>query len=350
MRQCLVTGGAGFIGSAIAPFLVENYDQVIAVDSLHPQVHPARSRPDALHSDVKLIVGDVSKRKIWDEILSDLKPEVIIHLAAETGTGQSLSEGSRHAKANVLGTTQMLDALVRHHRIPKRIILSSSRAVYGEGAWRDTGTGETVYPGLRSKHQLEAGQWDFPRMESLPFDAATTTPNPTNIYASTKLSQEHILRAWTSAFEVEHFILRLQNVYGPGQSLYNAYTGIVQIFCQIAKEKKRIPVYEDGQITRDFVFIDDVARAIATAAELQGHSGNYDVGSGVTTTLLSLASLIARQYGAPEPVVTGQFRNGDIRHASCNTARTKRDLNWQPTVALRDGVERLADWIRSRTN
>ncbi len=140
--------------------------------------------------------------------------------------------------------------------------LTSSRAgQYGEGAWIDRRTGAISYPGQRSRAQLERGQWDFPGLQCLPFDAAATTPNPTSVYGATKLAQEHILKSWALSFDVEIGLLRLQNVYGPGQSLSNPYTGIVSLFARLAREGKSIPVYEDGEIVRDFVFIDDVAEA-----------------------------------------------------------------------------------------
>ena len=197
----------------------------------------------------------------WDALLGDLTPDTVVHLAAETGTGQSLTEASRDAQVNVVGTTQMLDAFVRGDNRPGRIILTSSRAVYGEGAWVDA-DGRTVYPGQRSRAMLESGTWDFPKMSALAFSSQLTTPVPTSVYGSTKLAQEHVLLSWCVAMDVTPVIFRLQNVYGPGQSLTNPYTGIVSLFAQKAKAGEVIPVYEDGLIVRDFVFIDDVVSAL----------------------------------------------------------------------------------------
>ena len=159
----------------------------------------------------------------------------------------------------------MLDAFVRHGCIPGRVVLTSSRAVYGEGAWRDT-NGRVVYPGQRSRAMLEAKQWDFPGLTPVPSDATRTEPRPASIYGATKLTQELVLRAWALSFGVEIGLLRLQNVYGPGQSLSNPYTGIVSLFARLAKAKETIPVYEDGAIIRDFVFIDDVVQAVLRLA------------------------------------------------------------------------------------
>lgn len=342
---CLVTGGAGFIGCAISPLLAKHFGRVIAVDNMHPQIHATAARPASLHEKVELVVGDVSQSETWDALLAGMKPDVVIHLAAETGTGQSLTEGSRHAKVNVVGTTQMLDAFVRHNAIPKRVVLTSSRAVYGEGAWRDA-EGRVSYPGQRSRAQLEAKQWDFPGLTCLPFEATRTEPRPTSIYGSTKYAQELILKAWALSFGVEVGLLRLQNVYGPGQSLSNPYTGIVSLFAQLARAGKAIPLYEDGEIIRDFVFIDDVASAVfrITTGNIPS-SDAYDVGCGSGTTIRELAEIIASIYGAPAPVVNGAYRNGDVRAASADISRTQAQLGWQPLWDVRRGVAALCAWI-----
>jgi dTDP-L-rhamnose 4-epimerase len=285
-KTCLVTGGAGFIGCALSSGLADRFERVVALDNLHPQVHPDANRPVALAGRVEFVRGDVTDSNVWDGLLSDLTPDTIIHLAAETGTGQSLTEATRHAKVNVVGTTEMLDALVRHEKLPRQIVLTSSRAVYGEGAWIDRNSGTISYPGQRSRTLLEARAWDFAGLEPLPFDSSATEPRPTSIYGATKLTQEQVLRAWALAVGVRPVLLRLQNVYGEGQSLINPYTGIVSLFARTAREGKSIPVYEDGLIVRDFVHITDVVSAILAAADREETvTVPYDVGSGVATTI-----------------------------------------------------------------
>jgi dTDP-L-rhamnose 4-epimerase len=345
-RTCLITGGAGFIGCAISSSLVRDFERVVALDNMHPQIHSTPDRPARLDPNVELVMGDVTDKETWDTVLATVKPDVVIHLAAETGTGQSLTEGTRHALVNVVGTTQMLDAFVRNETLPKRILLTSSRAVYGEGAWQDA-AGAVSYPGQRSRSQLESGVWDFPGLKCLPFEATRTEPRPTSIYGATKLTQEMVLSAWALSFGVEVGLLRLQNVYGPGQSLSNPYTGIVSLFARLARSGQTIPLYEDGEIVRDFVFIDDVADAVFRIATAQSivPGAIYDIGSGEATTIRQLAVLISQIYGAPEPKVNGAFRNGDVRSASCDISRSRDQLGWGPEWSVERGVKTLCSWI-----
>ncbi|MDQ0373253.1 NAD-dependent epimerase/dehydratase family protein [Cellulomonas humilata] len=341
----LVTGGAGFIGSAISTALADRFDRVVAVDNLHPQIHPSAARPAGLDPRVELVVGDITVPETWDRLLADVTPDVVVHLAAETGTGQSLEESTRHASVNVVGTTQMLDAFTRRGTLPRRIVLSSSRAVYGEGAWL-TGSGDTWYPPQRTRQTLEDGVWDFPGATATAMDARTVFPAPVSVYGATKLAQEHILTVWCRARGVEAVVLRLQNVYGPGQSLINPYTGIMSLFCRMAKAGRSIPLYEDGAVRRDFVLIDDVARAVHLAATVEAApSGPVDVGSGEDQTIATAAELIAAYYDAPAPHVTGQFREGDVRHAWADVTVAASTLGWAPEHDLRAGIARLAAWI-----
>lgn len=353
-RAALVTGGAGFIGCALSHRLVAQGYAVVALDSLHPQIHPSGKRPAELHPDVRLVVGDVTDPMVWDELLSRLAPELVVHLAAETGTGQSLGQATRHSQVNVVGTTVMTDALLRHHRTPAQLVLASSRAVYGEGQWASA-SGEVFYPAPRDHAQLARSEWDCAPASGepshgVPSRAGSTAPAPTSIYGATKLAQEHILRSWCLATGADLSILRLQNVYGPGQSLTNSYTGIVVLFTRLAAEGKRIPLYEDGAVVRDFVYIDDVAAALAAAAALPPAGGFrlLDVGLGVTAKIADLAEAIAAAAGAPTPEITGAFRDGDVRFATCDITATTADLGWMPEWDLPRGLAVLRDWVAHR--
>jgi dTDP-L-rhamnose 4-epimerase len=344
----LITGGAGFIGSALANRLVAAGYDVAVMDILHPQVHGEHATID-LPPSVRFFTGDVTHAPDLDAVLRLFRPSQIVHLAAETGTAQSLSEATRHGSVNVVGTTQLLDALSRSTHVPDQLVLASSRAVYGEGAWQ---SGDQIfYPKPRSHAQLLAGIWDpqGPRGDAavpLASCAGRTEPRPTNIYAATKLAQEHILAAWAAAHDTNLSVLRLQNVYGPGQSLTNSYTGIVALFARLAREQHALEVYEDGRIVRDFVYIEDVVQALFAAIEDPATQPRYlDVGSGIPTTIHELAQTISTVCGAPEPVVVAKFRDGDVRAARCDVEPTMTELDWRPKWSLEDGLGALLDWI-----
>ncbi len=350
MKDCvLITGGAGFIGTSISHLLADTgSQQVVVFDNMHPQIHQSKARPQRLHPRAELIIGDVTRQSDWDALLEEWVPVKIFHLAAETGTGQSLTESTRHGMVNVVGTTQMLDALSKRDIRPEKLVLTSSRAVYGEGRWVGK-DGRDAYPGQRSVRMLSAGEWDFADMIPMPSLAENTFPAPTSIYGATKLDQEHLLSAWSNSFDVPLSILRLQNVYGEGQSLTNSYTGIVSLFCRMAYNGEVIPVYEDGNIVRDFVHIDDVASAIVKASNTPAADGAVlDVGTGVGSSILDLANTISGIYSSPAPQINGKFRNGDVRNASTNIERTSSVLNWSPTVTLDMGIRRLSKWIEEQ--
>jgi dTDP-L-rhamnose 4-epimerase len=346
----LITGGAGFIGGAVADALIQAGDRVVLLDILHPQVHAGFGRPPRLASEAELLPVDVTNAANWDAVLRLVRPDKVIHLAAETGTGQSLNEATRHVKVNVLGTSQMVDAFIRHGMSPGQILLASSRAVYGEGLWR-TESDETFVPPPRRHLDLENAQWDpvgplGEKVSPIPHRADTTPAKPTSVYGATKMAQEMILSAWAVAKGVPLSVLRLQNVYGPGQSLTNSYTGIVSLFARVAKQGDPIDVYEDGNILRDFVFIEDVVDAIMAAiAQPPEAERVLDIGAGDATTIKGLADAIAAHYGAPAPVVSGRFRDGDVRAACADIAPAQSLLGYRPKWELSDGLGALFEWI-----
>ncbi len=345
----IVTGGAGFIGAAISGRLADTFDRVIALDNLHPQIHPDRCPSDGFDPRVELFNADITDAAAWDLLLAHDKPDVVIHLAAETGTGQSLTESSRHTSVNVVGTSTMLDALQRNDAAPQRIVLASSRAVYGEGAWQHASgvdEGSVFYPGARPTAMFEAGQWDFPDAYPLPMSGGVVQPRPASVYGVTKLAQEDLLRIWGDAFGTEIGILRLQNVYGPGQTPANPYTGIMSLFCRIARTGGQIPLFEDGQVRRDFVIINDVADAVLRMVEIEKcPTVPIDIGSGTFLTIQHAARIIAGIYRAPEPVVTGEWRHGDVRHAWADPEPAMRLLNFSARVSVEEGFHRLAAWV-----
>ncbi len=339
----LITGGAGFIGCELSARLVERGESVTVLDVLHPQVHHHRGRPERLHPGVTLLPVDVTSDSSWAATLQIVDPDIVVHLAAETGTGQSLTEASRHGSVNVLGAAGV---------VPPHIVLTSSRAVYGEGQWK---SGDEVFsPPARAHADLVAGRWS-PRSNGsgpiypLASSAAKTPAHPTSIYGATKLAQEHILGAWCSAMGSALSVFRLQNVYGPGQSLGNPYTGIVTLFARQARAHQQIDVYEDGEIVRDFVYIDDVIDGLLAAIDQPPESRRtIDIGSGVGTTVEELAGTLARRLGAPLPQVSGKFRDGDVRAAFADIAPAELALGWKPAWQLEDGLDALLAWMDSQ--
>ena len=343
---CIVTGGAGFIGCAASGALADHFARVVAIDTLNSQIHKTPVRPSALDARVEFVRGSVCDASLWARVLEGVPSGFsVLHLAAETGTAQSLGHSTLHTMTNVVGTSAMLDAFTQSGKLPGQILLTSSRAVYGEGIWRRE-DGTEFYPGQRGDDMLRAGVWDFPGARHVPFRAGRTHPMPVSVYGATKLCQENLISVWARAMDTTWKIVRLQNVYGPGQSLINPYTGIVSLFVRLAKAGESIPLYEDGAIIRDFILIDDVARAIVRdLCSDSGANAVFDIGTGLQTTIADVARFIARRYGAPEPRVCGKFRNGDVRHASCDAEPAWEKLGFRAEYGLEEGLNRLCAWI-----
>lgn len=349
MARVLITGGAGFIGCRLAGALVAHGYEVVAVDNLHPQVHPGRRRPAALPDAVELIEADVTDDpSTWDSIVQRGAPDTVVHLAAETGTGQSLTEPTRHAAVNVVGAAAVAEALERNATPVRQVVLASSRAVYGDGVWQDE-RGVTFTPGPRTPAMLAAGQWDHRAPDGgparpLPAIAGATAPGPSNVYGATKLAQEHVLSAWCTARDVPLSVLRLQNVYGAGQSPTNSYTGVLAAFARTALAGGTIDVFEDGRIVRDFVHVADVVDAFIAAID-RPRQRLLDIGSGTSTTIGEVALLVAQLAGAPEPVVSGRYRLGDVRAASCEVSAAEADLGIRARWSLERGIADVLEWV-----
>ncbi len=350
----LITGGGGFIGCGVAAKLLDKQPSalIVAADSLHPQIHPDSARPASLPDSVDLRVMDICDGKAWRGLLRDVRPKTIIHLAAETGTGQSLDLPTRHTHVNVTGTAVMLEALDESGSLPDHVLLASSRAVYGEGKWLDPADGRPFLPDQRTPERQRRGEFAVvaPSGETatpLLQDHRDTPSRPTSVYGATKLAQEHVLAAWCTARSIPLSVLRLQNVYGVGQSPHNSYTGIIGLFHRVAASGEPIEVYEDGQIGRDFIYIDDVARSVVAAViDRPVRSRTIDIGSGCATTILEAARLIADLYKAPAPRVTGAFRSGDIRWAVCSAEGLEKQLGVEPIIDFAEGNRRLSTWLR----
>jgi dTDP-L-rhamnose 4-epimerase len=354
--KILITGGLGFIGMEIARQLVMQGQRVCLFDNLSPQIHgaiPNLSSSVLLErAEVEVVRGDVCQSNTWDLVLADVG--CVIHLAAETGTAQSMYQISSYTKTNVGGTASLLDYLANHKHSVGKIILASSRSVYGEGAYRCACCG-LVYPPMRSDEMFRTGTWqaECPNCKGAITATSTpenATPSPASIYAATKLAQEDLVRIAGKALGIPTIIFRLQNVYGEGQSLKNPYTGILSIFSNQLRGEKTVNLYEDGQQTRDFIHVSDVARAVVLGVSSDGADGaTLNVGSGKPTTVEQIAALLAVRYGIEaRAVISGQYRLGDIRHGYADTTAIGRKLGFVPEISLEQGLGRFVAWVKQQ--
>lgn len=349
IRRYLLTGGAGFIGSRLANQLASNPANLVWVyDSLHPQVHGASPTLN-LDARVRFVKGSVCHADEVQGVVKDCSPQVVVHLAAETGTGQSHDEIARYCDVNVMGTAHLLEAIRHHAPLCERIVLPSSRAIYGEGLYHNAAGIETV-PSPRSMQQMQAGRFE-PEANGVRLTPVSTheeTPAaPASVYASTKLMQEHLVVQASETASWKATILRFQNVYGAGQSLNNPYTGVLSIFAAKLLSGQNLSIFEDGRITRDFVHVNDVVDAVARSCQIDLPAAvRINVGSGAATTILDAAKLLSRICGRSADAyrVTGEFRAGDVRHAVADTRRAKKLLNWEATISLEEGLVGLVNW------
>ena len=356
-QKVLITGGLGFIGRTLARTLVRQGMTVRLLDNLSPQIHGVDSQPElgALleKHDVEVMRGDVCDRRDWVLALRDVAS--VVHLAAETGTGQSMYRIGDYTSTNVLGTALLLDVLANDRHGVTKLVLASSRSVYGEGAYLCARCG-LVYPPMRSPASLQASHWD-PHCPccSGPIEPVATPEtartSPASVYAATKLAQEDLVRIAANALGIPFLIFRLQNVYGEGQSLNNPYTGILSIFSNRIRQGKEIVLFEDGQESRDFVHVSDVAEAMALGLTCAGGDGlTMNVGSGVQMTVETIARSLKRQFKdtSASLVVSGQYRLGDIRHNFADISAIGQLLAFSPKVPLEEGIARFVRWVKTQ--
>lgn len=349
----LVTGGAGFIGSNLACRLLDEGHAVTILDSLSPQVHGREPEDDsplyaAIRGRARFLHASVCD-DIWAEALEG--QDAVVHLAAETGTGQSMYEIRRYVEVNVGGTARLLDFLANNRHSVKRMVVASSRAIYGEGKYLEE-DGTPIYPAGRNPVDMKAGRFElYSSRSGKPLTLVATNEDvqlrPSSVYGITKLNQEQMVMTVCPSLGIEAVALRYQNVYGPGQSLSNPYTGILSIFSTRIRNGNPLNIFEDGRESRDFVFIDDVVDATVRAL-VQPEAANhvFAIGSGVATDVLSVARALAACYARDVPVeVTGAFRLGDIRHNLADIAKARRLLGFEPKVDFAEGIRRFAAWV-----
>jgi dTDP-L-rhamnose 4-epimerase len=350
-KHILITGGAGFIGSRLADEMLERGYRVRALDNLSLQVHgPAGKKPDYLDPEVELVIGDVRSPEAVRRALKGI--DVVYHLAAMVGVGQSMYEIAQYTAVNNMGTAVLLEALIE--KPPERLIVASSMSVYGEGLYRSPNG--TICSGLeRRLAQLKARDWEVRSAEG---EALVPVPTPEtkapalpSIYALSKYDQERMSLTIGRAYGIPTVALRFFNVFGTRQALSNPYTGVLAIFASRFLNGKPPLINEDGYQQRDFVSVYDVAQACRLALEVPDAAGRvFNVGSGRHYTILEIAECMANVLGKEHirPEITGKYRVGDIRHCFADIGLARQVLNYEPRVMLEQGMVELANWLEGQ--
>ena len=357
MKNILITGGAGFIGGSLSIALVKKGYLVTIIDNMSPQIHGDDYKQSVLFQKIQGIVefvkGDVLDKILMAKLVQS--HDAIIHLAAETGTGQSMYQIHKYTDVNVNGSALLLDIIANggDNRI-KKLIIASSRAIYGEGAYLCSQHGR-VHPNSRKESDLSNGDFNTkcPKCNAN-LNLCSTEENDkvdaSSIYGLTKYMQEQMFLITGKALKIPTIALRYQNVYGPGQSLKNPYTGILSIFSTRIKNGNEINIFEDGKESRDFVYIDDVVQATILALESEHiDSDVFNVGSGIATSVQTVAETLLRKYNSKNKwSVSGAFRVGDIRHNYADLFKIKSALGYSPKYTFEKGISNFVDWVNQQ--
>lgn len=356
MKNVLITGGAGFIGSSLALKLLEKGYSVTVLDNLSPQIHGEDGTTSELFLKIKdkvnFIQGDVINMDDWRKALKG--QDVVVHLAAETGTGQSMYEINKYIDVNTKGTSNLLQILTNEDHSIKKIVVAASRAIYGEGMYFCSEHG-TVYPVERTDEYMQKGDFEVKcpicnRNVELMATTEETKIHPTSIYGITKQMQEEMCMVVGKSLNIPVVAYRYQNVYGPGQSLKNPYTGILSIFSTIIKNNNKINIFEDGKESRDFVFIDDVVDATILGIEKEeANFQSFNVGTGVGTTVLEVAATLKEKYQSNTEIeISGNYRLGDIRHNFADLTKIHEKLGFTPKVTFEEGIGKFVAWVNQQ--
>lgn len=357
LTNILITGGAGFIGSNLALKLIAKGYKVTVLDTLSKQIHgdnPEETSPlyQSIKNKVTFIKGSVTSREDWMKALEG--QEAVIHLAAETGTGQSMYEIEKYVDTNIGGTAKLLDILTNAKHSVKRVLIAESRAIYGEGKYHCEKCGD-VYPTDRKDEDMAKGDFEChcPKCGGKVTLVATTEDSaihPSSVYGISKQVQGQLVHLVCQTIGVESVSFRYQNVYGPGQSLTNPYTGILSIFSNRIKNHNGINIFEDGRETRDFVYIDDVVDATILGLEVPEANGHvFNVGTGVATDVLTVANTLCEKYGIKVPItVSGNYRLGDIRHNYADITLARNILGFEPKWNFSQGIEQFTNWVNQQ--
>lgn len=355
MKNIIISGGAGFIGSNLALELTKKGFKVTVLDNLSMQIHgdnPEVSSPLylSIKDKVRFIRGSVTSRTDWLEALKG--QDCVVHLAAETGTGQSMYEIEKYVNTNIGGTALLLDILANTKHTVKKVVVAESRAIYGEGKYWSSELEQYVYPSERKDEDMQNGDFEvkYPECKQ-PLELVGTTEDsmihPTSVYGITKQVQGQLVHLVCQSLGIQSVSFRYQNVYGPGQSLSNPYTGILSIFSTIIKNGNEINIFEDGKETRDFVYIDDVVDATILGIEKDEANGlAFNVGTGVTTDVITVAKTLMEKYHKQVPMrISGNYRLGDIRHNYADISLARKVLGYKPKWTFSDGISEFCKWV-----
>lgn len=355
MKKILITGGAGFIGNAIVKKLYNEYE-VVVLDNFSPQIHGDNYKESYLYQNIKdkctILKGDVRSREDVANALNGV--DYVIHLAAETGTGQSMYEINRYTDVNIMGTSNLFDVMLKNELSIKKIILSSSRSVYGEGMYycKDHGV---VVPRSRDIDDMKTGDFEVKcpictGEVELRHTTEECPLTPISYYAYTKLAQEKMLEVMCPTMNIPYTIFRYQNVFGAGQSLNNPYTGILSIFSKLLLKNQEVNIFEDGNESRDFVHVADVATITCNA--LENEATNYqriNVGSGEGVSVLQVAETLKRLYASNSEIkISGDFRKGDIRYNIADMSRGRELCGFVPAYTFEEGMAEFTEWVKKQ--
>lgn len=352
-KKILITGGAGFIGSNLSLKLIERGYEVTVLDNLSPQIHGEYSPLyESIKHKVNFIKGTVLSYDDWKKALIDV--DVVVHLAAETGTGQSMYEIEKYTDVNIKGTSIFLDILANEKHSVKKMIIASSRSIYGEGRYDCPKCG-IVYPNERKDEDMAKGDFAVKCPicgvnSKLMATDETSKIHPSSIYGITKQVQEQMFMVMGKSLNIQAVAFRYQNVYGAGQSLSNPYTGILSIFSTRIKNENDINIFEDGKESRDFVYVDDVVEA--TILGIEKDEANYEVfnvGLGEAIDVNTVASTLVKQYGSNSKItISGNYRLGDIRDNYADLTKIKSKLGFEPKVSFEEGIRRFTTWVENQ--
>lgn len=354
--KILVTGGAGFIGSHSVDELVKHGHEVWILDNMDPQVHGEASKapdfkPDYLNQDIPIIRGDIRDR---EAVLKAAEgAEAILHLAARVGVGQSMYQIAEYMSVNTIGTSVLMEIIAELKSKPRKIVVASSMSIYGEGATQCEGCGNSEVA-ERKTSDLANGLWEPVCSEcGMPLKTVPTPETrllkPTSPYAIGKQDQEQLVLAMCRAYNIKALAMRYFNVYGDRQALSNPYTGVGAIFSSRLLNKKAPVIFEDGEQTRDFIHVSDVARANRLALESEATDKPLNIGTGNPVTIAQIARELASHLNLDiEPEICGQFRAGDIRHCIADTRLAEEAINFKAEKSFSEGIPELVAWVREQ--